>query len=68
MSQPNCSVCGYDLGDAQDLQAQVAAAPQGYDTPADYGLDPDAVTWMCGTHTDDIGDPDWNEDVPYWHG
>lgn len=68
MVEPTCSVCGYDLGDAQELSATVAAAPQGYETPEDWGLDPDNVTWMCGDHTADIGDESWNQDIPHWKG
>jgi hypothetical protein len=60
-----CSVCDFELGNAADLEQQVENAPQGYDTPTDYGLDPNDVTWLCGHHTEETGE--WNEEIPYWH-
>jgi excisionase family DNA binding protein len=61
-----CSVCDFEMGDARELQALVAG--KGHDTPEEWGIDPDEATWMCGTHKNDIGDPDWDEDEPYWYG
>ena len=62
----NCSVCGYSLGKPKDLERQVKKA--GYETPSDWNLDPNDVTWLCGDHKADIGNPNWPDDVPYWHG